>query len=370
MSSVEYMTTVDNDNVITFTEFDLMDTQKDVRYIPTIKDVARIAGVSVKTVSRVINNSKNVRPEMREKVLAAIKTVGYQPNAIARSLRVKKSFTIGVIIADITNSFYSTIVRGIEDVAVSKNYSVIIANSDEVLKKEKLYTRVFVEKQVEGMIIVPASGSQKYLENLLGRLPIIFVDRYPEGITAPVVKVENEKGAYELTRHLLDHGHQEIAYIGFGYGGSLTTAEERFTGFKKALKERGLEPKEDFIKTENKTVLDAYRATQEVLKESRRPQAIFASNNLMVLGALRALSHAGLEVPRDIALVGFDDFEMADTCRPRLTVVSQPAYSLGREAALLLFRRMENLDTVPEEVVLSVEIIIRESCGCLGSGLK
>ncbi|SMB90865.1 transcriptional regulator, LacI family [Thermanaeromonas toyohensis ToBE] len=338
------------------------------RSIPTIKDVAIAAGVSLKTVSRVINNSDNVRPETREKVLAAIKAIGYQPNAIARSLRVKKTYTIGVIIADITNSFYSAIVRGIEDVAVSKNYSVLIANSDEVLKKEKLYARVFVEKQVEGMIIVPASGSQKYLENLAGHLPLVFVDRYPEGISAPVVKVENEKGAYDLTSHLLDHGYEEIAFI--GYEPALTTAQERFAGFQKALQERGLKPRPELIKTGNKTVLDAYHATEEVLKQPRRPQAIFAANNFMMQGALRALNHAGLEVPRDVAVVGFDDFEMADAFRPRLTVVSQPAYTIGREAACLLFSKMENRSGGAEAVVLPTELIIRESCGCLRRKLE
>ncbi|MGI9860616.1 LacI family DNA-binding transcriptional regulator [Moorella naiadis] len=335
------------------------------RSLPTIKDVAAAAGVSLKTVSRVINGDEHVREQTKAKVLAAIKAMGYQPNAIARSLRVKKTYTIGVIIADITNSFYSAIVRGIEDIATNKNYSLLIANSDEMLKKEKQYTRIFVEKQVEGMIIVPAGGSHQYLEHLAGHLPLVFVDRQPEDFkSASIVKVENSQGAYNLTCHLLQHGYREIAYIGHIAG--LTTGEERFAGFQKAMEEHGQEITPSLVRMGSKTVMDAFRATQEVLtRQLHRPQAIFATNNIMVLGALRALTHLGLEVPRDIALVGFDDFETADTCRPRLTVVSQPAYAMGREAAMMLFRQMEGTAAV-QEITLSTELIIRESCGCLG----
>lgn len=331
--------------------------------LPTIKDVAKAANVSLKTVSRVINKNENVRPETRNKVLSAVKAIGYQPNAIARSLRIKKTYTIGVIIADITNSFYSVMVRGIEDVAVSKEYSVIIADSNEMIEKEKRYSRNFAEKQVEGLIIVPASGSQKYLEVLSERFPIVFLDRCGEGIKTSVVKVENERGAYVLTKHLLKHGYHEIAFIGYSH--SLSTGQERFVGFEKALKEQGVNLSPELVKTGNKTVQDAFLATQELLRRLPRPQAIFAGNNLMVQGALRALNHAGLEVSRDIALVGFDDFDMADTFRPRLTVVSQPAYEMGRQAAHLLFGKMENAAAEAQEVVFPVELVIRESCGCL-----
>lgn len=336
--------------------------------LPTIKDVAVAAGVSLKTVSRVINDEGHVREQTREKVLAAIKAIGYQPNAIARSLRVRKTYTIGVIIADVTNSFFSMIVRGIEDVAAKKNYSVIIANSDESLEKERAYVRVFAEKQVEGMIIVPASGSQKYLEGMVGHIPLIFVDRCPGEIKGPVVKVENEKGSYELTSHLLRHGYEEIAFI--GCQPNLTTAIERFAGFKKALNEYGLKIKPHLVKTGNKTMQDAYRAIGEMFKQPRRPQAILATNNFMLIGALRALNHMGMEVPRDVALVGFDDFEMADVCRPYLTVVTQPAYAMGREAASALFKRMNNPEIEDEEIVLPVELVTRESCGCINHSAK
>ncbi|KLU59765.1 catabolite control protein A [Peptococcaceae bacterium CEB3] len=336
--------------------------------LPTIKDVAEAANVSLKTVSRVINKNENVRPETRDRVLFAAKALGYQPNAIARSLRMKKTYTIGVLIADITNSFYSAMVRGIEEVAVARDYSVIIADTNELLKKEKRYAKIFAEKQVEGLIVVPAPGSQKYLESLMERFPIVFLDRCGEGIKTSVVKVENERGAYELTKHLLEHGYREVAYVGDSEG--LSTARERFAGFAKALKEEGVNLSPELVKTGNKTAQDAYSATRGLLRCLPRPQAVFAGNNLMVQGALRALNHAGLEVPRDIALVGFDDFEMADTLRPRLTVVSQPAYEMGRQAANILFGQVENVSREAKEVVFPVELIIRESCGCLGGGLN
>ncbi|KLU60678.1 catabolite control protein A [Peptococcaceae bacterium CEB3] len=336
--------------------------------LPTIKDVAEAANVSLKTVSRVINKNEKVRAETRDRVLLAAKALGYQPNAIARSLRSKKTYTIGVLIADITNGFFSAMVRGIEEVAVARDYSVIIADTNEMLKKERRYSRIFAEKQVEGLIVVPALGSQKYLENLAKRFPIVFLDRCGEGINTSVVKVENERGAYELTKHLLEHGYREVAYVGDSE--SLSTAQGRFAGFARALKESGVHLSPAFIKAGNRTVQDAYSAAQELLRCLPRPQAVFAGNNLMVQGTLRALSRAGLEVPRDLALVGFDDFEMADTLRPRLTVVSQPVYEMGRQAANILFGQMENASRERQEVVFPVELIIRESCGCLGRSLN
>jgi LacI family transcriptional regulator len=330
--------------------------------VPTIKDVACLAGVSLKTVSRVINQDKGVSEKTREKVLAAIEAIGYRPNALARGLRAKRTYTIGVVIADITNSFYSSIVRGIEDEAFSRNYSVLVANSDELLEKEKLYVRVFAEKRVEGIIIVPAIGSQGYLKDLAPRIPLVFVDRPPCDFSGPVVKAENTEGAYALTRHLLEHGFENIAFVASDL--RIATVRERFSGFWRALQERGLEVPHDFVKDGNKTVQDAYQATRELFALPCQPRAIFAANNLMLQGVLRAVEEAGFSVPQDVTVVGFDDFEMADIFRPRLTVAAQPAYAMGQKAASLLFRRMEGNCQGEERIVLPVELVLRESCGC------
>lgn len=332
---------------------------------PTIRDVAQRAGVSLKTVSRVINESKGVSRETRERVLAAIEALGYRPNALARGLRARRTYTIGVVIADITNSFYSAIVRGIEDESFSREYSVLVANSDELLEKEKLYVRVFVEKRVDGIVVVPAIGSQEYLRELLHHIPVVFVDRPPCDFVGPVVRVENEVGSWKLTHHLLEHGLTRIAFVSSDL--RLPTVQERFAGFRRALEERGEKVLPGLVREGNKTSHDAYQATRELLALPLRPQAIFAANNLMVQGVLRAVREQNLRVPQDIAVVGFDDFEMADIVQPHLTVVAQPAYELGRTAARLLFTQIEG--GVPEgDVVLPVELIVRESCGCEGKG--
>ncbi|MGI1691725.1 LacI family DNA-binding transcriptional regulator [Thermoanaerobacter uzonensis] len=330
---------------------------------PTIKDVAKEAGVSIKTVSRVINNQRDVKPETREKVLKIIKEIGYQPNAIARGLRMKKTYSIGVIIGDITNNFYSDIVRGIEDFALSKNYSILLANSDEMLFKEKMYVKVFLEKQVDGMIIVPSVGAKDYLKPILKKMPLVFVDREIEGLNVPSVTVDNEEGAYELTKHLIiDHGYTKIAYISHTIG--VTTSEKRYAGFKKALYEFGITPIEEIIKLNNKTIEDGFNATQEIIMSGYRPQVIFTSNNLLAVGAMKALKYYSIEVPRDIALVTFDDFKLAEGFRPHLTVVSQPSYEMGKVATNLLFKQIEENAIQNEKVVLPTKLIFRESCGC------
>jgi len=328
---------------------------------PTMKDVAMATGVSLKTVSRVINNSSKVTPETREKVLDAVRALGYRPNAIARSLRMKKTYSIGVIIADIVNDFYSNIVRGIEDVALSKNYSILLANSDELLKKEKLYTRVFIEKQVDGLIIVPSGGPKDYLKPLLKDVPIVFVDRDVEELDISSVTVENEKAAYELTEHLINHGYFSIGYI--SHTVEVTTGRERLRGFKRALLNNNIKVNEELLKLNMKTVDDAFKAAEELINNDDRPQAIFAGNNIMAVGILKAIDKYKLRVPEDIALVTFDDFKLADCFRPHLTAISQSSYELGKCAAGLLFDHLDG-DYEIKKVVLPANLIIRESCGC------
>jgi len=332
------------------------------RRTPTIRDVAQAAGVSLKTVSRVINGDKGVSAETRKRVLAAIEALGYRPNALARSLRGRKTYTIGVIITDITNGFFSTIVRGIEDEAFARNYSVLVANSDELLEKEKLYVRIFVEKQVDGLIIVPATGSQEYLRDLASHIPLVFVDRPPRDFSGPVVQVENREGAYRLTRHLLEHGFERLAFLASDL--RLPTVQERFAGFRKAMDEAGIVLHPEMVKDGAKTIHEAHRKTHELFVLPLRPQAIFAANNLVVQGVLKAIRERNLRIPQDVAVVGFDDFEMADLVQPRLTVVAQPAYALGKEAAVLLFSRMTCPSLAGETVVLPVEVVLRGSCGC------
>jgi len=332
---------------------------------PTIKDVALKAEVSLKTVSRVINESDDVSTETRQKVLETIKKVGYRPNALARGLRVKKTFSIGVIIADITNSFHNVLVRGIEDVALSKNYSILLANSDEMLKKEKMYARLFMERQVEGLIIVPSAGSQDYLKSFARYLPIVFVDRKPKDFDASMVGVDNFCGAYSLTNHLIEHGYDRIALICHDL--NFSTGKERYDAFIEALQKAHIKPVEEYIKIGNRTIEDAFVATESIVRANIRPQAIFASNNVMALGVMKALDTHKLEVPKDIAIVAFDDFPFFEIFRPYITTVSQPVYEMGKMAAQVLFEQMSN-GIRNENFTLPIQLVVRESCGCVRRG--
>lgn len=328
---------------------------------PTIKDVARIANVSLKTVSRVINESSNVKAETRQIVSKVINDIGYRPNSVAKSLRIKKTFSIGVIIADITNSFHSVLVRGIEDVALSKNYSILLANSDEKMKKEKMYVNVFMEKQIDGLIVVPSAGSQEYMIPFSKQLPIVFLDRKANDINTSLVESDNFQGAYKITQHLIGHGYSRIAYI--GHDGNFSTGKERFRAYKAALSNANITLQEEYVKVGNRTIEDAFNATQDILKNKVRPQAIFASNNVIAFGVMKALVTNNLNIPRDVAFVAFDDFLFSEIFKPHLTVVSQPAYEMGKIAAEILLEQIEK-GLQNTHITLPVEIVFRESCGC------
>lgn len=331
------------------------------RTSPTIEDVARHAGVSMKTVSRVINNSVGVKDSTRQKVLDAIEELGYRPNALAKSLRMKKTYTIGVIMSDIANSFFGNVMKGIENVAIKNQYNIIFANSDENIEKEKMYYEFFIEKRVEGMIIIPAPGSQSYLKNHSSTIPIVFIDRHPKDWDGIVVKGDNRDGAYLLTKHLIEvHGYKNILFLATDL--DIEPIRERFEGYKKAVEEVGLEVQ---VIDGNRTIDDGCRAIKKILFDNK-PQAIFGSNYVMTLGAIKAAKNYFLEVPRDIAVVGFDDFEGGDVLRPYLTSVMQDPYKMGECAAELLFKQIiKNKVIAEKEVVFPVEVRLRESCGCL-----
>lgn len=334
------------------------------RISPTIEDVARYAGVSMKTVSRVINNSSGVKDSTRQKVLKAIEELGYRPNALAKSLRIKKTYTIGVIISDIGNRFFGNVMKGIENVAIKNQYNIIFANSDENIEKEKMYYEFFIEKRVEGMIIIPAPGSQSYLKNHRSNIPIVFIDRSPRDFDGIVVKGDNRNGAYLLTRHLVEvHGYKNILFLATDL--NIEPIRERFEGYKKAIVEAGLEVQ---VIDGNRTIDDGCRAIKKILFDNK-PQAILGSNYVMTLGAIKAAKSYFLEVPRDIAVVGYDGFEGGDVLRPYLTSIIQEPYEMGECAAELLFKQIIRNKVIAEkEVILPVKMILRESCGCLYIG--
>ncbi len=330
---------------------------------PTMKDVAKLAGVSISTVSHVINKTRYVEPETREKVYQAIKTLGYRPNILASSLRKRVTNTIGLIISNITNLFYPEVVRGVEDYLAKYNYNLILCNSDENVEKEKNYIEVLFSRRVDGLIITPSKSSETR-ENLdLFReknIPIVLVDRKIEGLEEDVVLADNMEGTYEAISYLISLGHKKIGII----TGPLdtTTGCERLEGYLKALEDKGLKKDDNLIYEGDFKEEGGYKGVEALLNISNPPTAIFTSNNLMALGALKKVTELGLKIPQDLSLISFDDMDWFPYFSPPLTAVYQPAYELGETAVKLLFERLKRGRKKRKEVRLPTKLIIRESC--------
>ena len=330
-----------------------------------IRDVAQAAKVSVATVSHVINESRYVAPETKERVLKAVAQLKYQRDGIARSLRRSKTDTIGVIISDITNPFFADLVRGIEDAiyALDEPHHFILCNTEENEEKERLYLNVLLEKRVEGLIVAPAGGNQEeFCRVLATEVPLVFVDRTLPGVAADSIGVDNREAARKAVSHLIKVGHRRIAIIE-----ALLNADaiaERVEGYREALAAAGIDRDASLELACASSIEEARRAGQSLRNLRLRPDAVFCTNNFMTLGVMQALTESGLECPKDIALVSFDDFPWATAFRPRLTAVSQPSYQMGREAVTLLFDRITKARIGnPVRMVLGTELIIRESSG-------
>ncbi len=329
----------------------------------TIYDVAKEAGVSPMTVSRVINGKRGVKPETREKVLKAIEKLGYTPNSLARSFVLQKTHTIGLIISDITNPFFTTLARGVEDTAMGKNYSVILCNTDEKPEKEQIYLEVLARKRIDGILLASSTGKKSTLKTIfLRNIPLVLIDRKIEGLdNVDVVKGDNVFGAYLLIKNLIDLGHRRIGII-LGYK-HISTFYERLEGYKKALMEANLPIDDTLIKFGKPSKDSGFKLTMELLNMPNPPTAIFGGNNFISIGVMIAIRELGLKIPDDISLVSFDDIEVMSQVYPFLTVISQPAYSMGVIATELLIRRIEDKDKIKEkrEIILKPELIIRES---------
>jgi LacI family transcriptional regulator len=331
----------------------------------TMKDVATHAAVSVATVSAVLNGNKYVSSGLTQRVRESIKQLGYERNSLAQGLKMQTSHAIGLIISDITNPFFTSVVRGVEDVANTRNFSLILGNTDEDLKKEKSYIRLLESKRADGLIVAVTAGSHEYLHAWPARhLPLVSIDRSLFALGIDSVLVDNVAGARKAVEHLITLGHRRIGVV-TGIPG-ITTTEERLIGYKQALEAHGIPFDPTLVAIADSRVEGGKFGTLQLLTQgTTRPTAFFVMNGLMVIGALQAITEVGLCCPQDIALVGFDDFEWAAVMHPRLTTVRQPTYEIGRRAAQLLFERLEKRDTVPQEVRLLPQLIIRESCGAL-----
>jgi LacI family transcriptional regulator len=331
----------------------------------TIRDVAEQAGVAPITVSRVINHAGNVSDTTRQRVEAAVDALGYVPNRLASSFRSNKTNTLGLILTDITNPFWTTVARGVEDEADEHGFNVILCNTDESEQEEGKYVRVLLQKQVDGFLLVPSSDSMNSITLIQKQeTPLVVMDRRVLG-KIDSVRCDSIKGARALTRHLIELGHRRIAAL----SGSkhVSTAVDRVQGYKRALRDANLEIDPSLVHYQAFTQEAGYAMTQKVFAGPSPPTAIFAVNNFIAIGAYKALRDRGLRVPEDVSLVAFDDLPTALVLEPFLTVASQPAYEMGKRATQLLIDRMANSEseTAPpseqEEIVLPVELMIRRS---------
>ena len=334
----------------------------------TINDVAKLAGVSAMTVSRVINNSGYIGRETRSRVEAAIAELAYVPNAVGRQLRSKRTNMLALVLSDIMSPFFTTIARGVEDVARAQGFSVMFCNTDESEAEEARYLLMLVQRQVDGVLLVPASTSGKSLRLLSSHhMPVVVLDRRIQSRQIDSVRSDSEAGAYTLTQHLIGLGHRRIAVLTGRR--SVSTSIDRVAGYCRAMLDAGLELDDGLVRYGEYNYgeynqVDGNRMAQEVLAADPRPTAIFAANNFIAFGAMRSLRDAGLRVPEDISIVAFDDLPAAWLSDPYLTVVDQPAYEIGRRGAELLLSRVDGTVSGPgREVVLPSALITRRSSG-------
>jgi LacI family transcriptional regulator len=326
----------------------------------TIREVAESAGVSYATVSHVINNTRLVSQETRERVLAAMDALNYRPNALARSLRQGKTNTLGLVLPDSANPFFAEISRSIEDEAFKKGYSVFLCNTELDTQRELFYVDVLSKKQVDGIIFVAAGDQVDSLDFLRSRnMPVVLIDRDLPNVEVDAVLSDNQLGGFLATRHLLDLGHTRIACI--AGPSSITPSAERIIGYRRALEEAGLSYDENLILRGDYHAQSGLEVTHSILKMDPRPTAIFALNDLMALGALRAAAEAGCSIPKDLAVVGYDDLEIAHFTNPPLTTIAQPKKEIGAQAVHLLVDRMSQRNRPPSRLVLAPELIIRRS---------
>lgn len=337
-----------------------------------MKDIARIAGVSLGTVSNVLNETAGVREPVRQRVLQAVQAAGYQPSQLARALRRDKTNMIGMIIPDITNPFFPAVVRGAEDVAFTNGYRLVLCNTDNDHSKELVHLNELRTYLPAGLIVIPSNFSDLTAQAEVYRRAgtgVVCIDRLPKNWSGDSVTADNEEGAYNATRFLLQMKHTKLAAITGPL--HLTNAKERLDGFKRAIHESRLRLAPEYIQETTFDKQGGYSKALILLRLVPRPTAIFAGNDMIALGALLAIREAGLRCPEDVSLMGFDDLDIAETTNPSLSSVSQSGYQLGTTAARILLDRLDGDKGPAKHLVLQTSLKLRHSVAAptLASGL-
>ncbi|MDX2593517.1 MULTISPECIES: LacI family DNA-binding transcriptional regulator [Streptomyces] len=326
----------------------------------SIKDVAAAAGVSVATVSRVLNEHPSVSADARQRVMAAVQDLGYRPNAVARSLRTDQTRTLGLVISDVLNPYFTELARAVEEEARALGYSVIIGNADERPDLQDHHVRTLLDRRIDGLLVSPTDGgSPLMLDAVRAGTPMVFVDRWIPGVQVPVVRADGREAVRDLVAHLCRLGHRRLAII--AGPAATTTGSERVDAFRDAMAEHGLPLPDAYIGQGDFQAGSGRRVTEGFLDLPEPPEVIFAADNLMALGALDAVRARGLRVPDDIALAAFDDIPWFVHTDPPVTAIAQPTGELGRAAVRALVDRIEGRP--PASVTFTARLVVRRSCG-------
>ncbi len=327
----------------------------------TIYDVAREANVSMATVSRVVNNNPNVKPQTRKKVFEAIDRLGYRPNAVARGLASKKTTTVGVVIPDISNSIFAEVARGIEDIANMYHYNIILCNADKRKEKEIRVINTLLEKQVDGLLFMGGAVTEDHILAFnTSSVPVVLCATSEDNESYPSVDIDHETAAYDAVQHLLTEGHRSIAMIS-GPLEDPMNGFARYRGYKKALEEAGLQVEESMVRIGNYRYESGIDVTKYFLQLKDRPTAIFSANDEMAIGAIHCAQDSGIQVPEELSVISVDNARMASMVRPQLTTVAQPMYDIGAVSMRLLTKLMNKENVQNQRVILPHEIIHRQS---------
>ena len=335
-----------------------------IRRRPTMKDVARHAGVSVSTVSYVLNDSGPVAPERRARVLDAVRVLDYTPNESARSLKRRSASTIGLVVPDLANQFFALVAEGVEKAAAERDVLVVLCAPEATGQPESHHAKLLRSQRVDGVIYLSGSDASPASLVELNRVgAVVLVDERISGFDLPAVTSDNRRGAREIAAHVVAQGHRRLAIIGGPT--SLWTAEQRLAGYREAIAAGGGDPDAVPVYTGDYRLESGQQLAERALSKpaTERPTALLCANDLMAIGALEYCKSAGLRVPQDISIVGFDDLPIAALLTPRLTTVRQPARDMGYRAAELLFELLAGTGVSAEDGIFPTEVKIRESAG-------
>lgn len=326
----------------------------------TISDVAKKAEVSVATVSYVVNGTRNVAPETEKRVRRAMEDLEYHPNAAAQSLRTRSTHVVGLVISDISNPFFATLVRGAEDCARQNAYSVLICNTSEKMEDELVYLQLLSRRRIDGMLLAPTGKNDEMIRRLIERgMHIVFIDRKPDSIMASSVLSENEEGAYQATSHLISLGHTRIGIV-VGLP-EVSTTTERLRGYERALSKSGITLDRALVTYGGSQIAGAEKACKELFDLPDCPSAVFAGNNLMTIGVMKQLRKLDIRCPQDVSVVGFDDFEWASCFEPTLTTVAQDPYRIGFIAVEQLFKVLSGESLHMSDTRIPTQLKVRGS---------